>query len=60
MVAFFALGFLAVFLINVILGKTSGSAPLSNVAEMVLLFCASIAFVIEILRREAKEEKSKD
>lgn len=47
-----ALGFVA----NVAIGSVSGDAPLGNVAEMVLLFFASIAFVAEILRREARAQ----
>ncbi|MCY4167394.1 MAG: hypothetical protein OXE82_03860, partial [Rhodobacter sp.] len=42
------------FVLNVTLGSINGQAPLGNVAEMILLFCASIAFVADILRLEAK------
>lgn len=49
---------LIVFVINVFLGSTDGQAPLGNVAEMVLLCCASVAFVVDILRREAKAKQT--
>lgn len=51
-----ALVLLAAFVVNVSLGSINGQAPLGNVAEMILLFIASIAFVIDVLRREAKEK----
>ena len=49
---------LAGFIVNVTLGSINGTAPLGNVAEMILLFCASIAFVADILQREAKAQSS--
>ena len=51
-----ALVLLAGFVVNVTLGSINGQAPLGNVAEMVLLFCASIVFVIDVLGREAREK----
>ncbi|MEM1274512.1 MAG: hypothetical protein AAGF88_11885 [Pseudomonadota bacterium] len=45
------------FVVNVAIGSVSGAAPLGNVAEMVLLFCASIAFVADVLRREAQAQQ---
>lgn len=50
---------LAGFVVNVSLGSISGSAPLGNVAEMVILFSASIAFVADVLRREARAKSSR-
>lgn len=45
----------ACFVGNVAWGSfNNGVAPLGNVAEMILLFCASIAFVIDVLGREAR------
>lgn len=44
----------ACFVGNVAWGSINGAAPLGNVAEMILLFCASIAFVIDVLGREAR------
>ena len=49
---------LAGFVVNVAMGSLNGTAPLGNVAEMILLFCASVAFVVDILRREAKAQSS--
>ena len=49
---------LAGFVANVAMGSVNGAAPLGNVAEMILLFCASLAFVVDILRREAKAQSS--
>lgn len=48
--------FLAIFVGNVVWGSVTGDSPLSDVAEMVILFCASIAFVASILRLEAREK----
>jgi len=44
---------LIVFIANVAYGSVSGAPILGNVAEMVLLFAASIAFVAAVLKREA-------
>ena len=46
----------AVFAANVLLGAVTGSPVLGDVSEMLVLFAASIAFVAEILRREARAE----
>ena len=48
---------LAAFVINVTLGSITGSPVLGNVAEMCLLFAASIAFVVAILQRETAERR---
>ena len=50
---------LVAFVLNVALGAMSGDPYLGNVAEMVLLLCAAIAFVAGILRREAAENARK-
>lgn len=51
-----------IYIANVVLGATGGSAFVGDVGEMLLLFAASIAFVIAVLKREAAEkaEKNKD
>lgn len=46
---------LAIFVVNVAVGSIAGSPPLGNVAEMVLLFAASIFFVVHLLKCEARE-----
>lgn len=51
-----ALALFAAFLANVLLGATGGVRLLGDVGEMVLLFSASVLFVIAILRREAAEK----
>lgn len=42
------------FVADVVIGAASGESMLSDVQQMVLLFASSIAFVVVILRREAK------
>lgn len=46
----------AVYVTNVFLGATSGSAFMGDVAEMITLFCAAIFFTVAILKREAQEK----
>ena len=48
----------AVFFGNVALGAFAGRAVLGDVAEMLVLFAASILFVAAILKREADEKKN--
>lgn len=48
-----------VYFTNVALGASSGSAFLGDVGEMLVLFAASILFVIAILQKEAAR-KDKD
>lgn len=43
----------AVFFANVVLGAFAGTAFLSDVGEMLVLFAATILFVAAILKREA-------
>jgi len=53
---------IAVFVIyfaNVALGASSGSAFLGDVGEMLVLFAASMLFVVAILQKEA-DRKNKD
>lgn len=47
--------FLLIFVANVTMGSMTGAPVLGNVAEMGLLFAASIAFVAAVLKREAAE-----
>ncbi|MEX0345564.1 MAG: hypothetical protein AB3N20_11615 [Rhizobiaceae bacterium] len=42
-----------VFFANVLVGAVTGSPILGDVSEMLILFVASIFFVVAILRREA-------
>ena len=53
---------LAIFLLyfsNVALAAFAGSAFLGDVGEMLVLFTASILFVVAIIKREADEGKRK-
>jgi len=51
--------FLAFFL-NVALGAFADAAILGDVGEMLVLSCASVLFVVAILRKEADRSKSDD
>lgn len=56
----FLIGSLIVFVIffaNVALGAFADSAFLGDVGEMLVLFCASILFVVAILKKEADRKK---
>ena len=44
---------------NVALGAFAGSAFLGDVGEMLVLFAASILFVVAIIKREADEKARK-
>jgi hypothetical protein len=46
-----------VYFANVALGAFAGSAFLGDVGEMLVLFAASILFVVAILKREADRNK---
>lgn len=48
------------FVANVVLGATLASAPLSDVAEALVLFGASIAFVAGVVRLEAERSERAD
>ncbi|WP_424830436.1 hypothetical protein [Ruegeria sp.] len=51
-----SVGLFAVFAANVALGAFNATQYLSDVGEMLVLFAASIAFVVATLRREANEK----
>jgi hypothetical protein len=48
----------AVFFLNVALGAFADSAFLGDVGEMLVLFCASVLFVVAILKKEADQSKN--
>lgn len=49
----------AAFTVNVVRGAVGGAPILGNVAEMLLLFAAAIAFSVGILRSEARAKLKK-
>ena len=50
----------AVFFSNVALGAFADAAFLGDVGEMLVLSCASVLFVVAILRKEADRSKNDD
>ena len=54
-----AIGFFAIFLANVLLGAFGQAQFLGDVGEMLVLFAASMAFVVVILQRETAEKSKK-
>lgn len=48
-----------VYFVNVALGAFAGSAFLGDVGEMLVLFAASVLFVVAILQKEA-DRKNQD
>ena len=46
-----------IFAVNVGLGSMTGSAFLSDISEMLLLFATAILFVVAIIKREAAEKR---
>jgi hypothetical protein len=50
----------AVFFLNVALGAFADASFLGDVGEMVVLSCASVLFVVAILKREADRSKKDD
>ncbi|SHF07114.1 hypothetical protein SAMN05444279_11635 [Ruegeria intermedia] len=48
----------AVYFANVALGAFAGRAFLGDVGEMLVLFAASILFVVAILKKEADREEN--
>ena len=50
----------AIYFLNVALGAFAGAAFLGDVGEMLVLFAASILFVVAILQKEAAAKKSRD
>ncbi|PSL18118.1 hypothetical protein [Shimia abyssi] len=59
MFTFTAIGLFSVFVANVVIGANGGTQFLGDVGEMIVLFCASLAFVVVTLQKETAE-KSKD
>jgi hypothetical protein len=49
---------LGAFVANVAYGSIDGRPPLGNVAELLLLVGASVAFVTAILKHEARDGKA--
>lgn len=49
-----------IYFSNVALGAFAGSAFLGDVGEMLVLFAASILFVVAILKKEADRKKKTD
>lgn len=47
-----------IYFANVSLGAFAGSAFLGDVGEMLVLFAASILFVVAILKREAERKEA--
>jgi hypothetical protein len=52
--------FFIAFTLNVSMGSITGSAVLSDVQEMILLFVTATCFAVAVLQKEAKAQKSKD
>lgn len=50
----------AIYFANVALGAFAGSAFLGDVGEMLVLFAASILFVVAILKKEAERDEKSD
>ena len=50
---------LALFVANVTVGSIQGTPWVGNVSEMLILLGASVAFVIGILQREARDKRQK-
>ena len=48
------------FFLNVALGAFADAAVLGDVGEMLVLSCASVLFVVAILRKEADRSKGDD
>ncbi|WP_209503868.1 MULTISPECIES: hypothetical protein [unclassified Ruegeria] len=48
----------AIYFANVALGAFAGSAFLGDVGEMLVLFAASILFVVAILKKEADRNET--
>ena len=54
-----AITLFAVFVANVLVGALGGAQFLGDVGEMLLLFAASVTFVLAILRRGAAEKSDR-
>lgn len=59
MFKFASIALFLAFLINVLAGAFGYRQFLNDVGEMVLLFVASLSFVVVIIREEMKVKKSK-
>ena len=55
-----SLGVFIIYFANVAVGAYTRSPVLGDVAEMVVLFVASILFVVGILKKEAERQKDSD
>jgi len=49
----------AIYFINVAMGAFAGTTFLGDVGEMLVLFAASIFFVVAILQKEADRERNR-
>ncbi|MCB1449269.1 MAG: hypothetical protein KDJ67_03985 [Nitratireductor sp.] len=49
----------SVFVGNVFYGSVSGSSPLGNVGELLLLMLAAVSFVVAILQAEKRRDHGK-
>ena len=50
----------ALYFANVALGALTGSAVLGDVGEMLVLFAATILFVLAILKKEAERDATSE
>ncbi len=55
-----AAAFFALFTVNVGFGSFAGASFLGDVGEMLVLFAASIAFVVAVLNKEAAARTPND
>jgi hypothetical protein len=55
-----ALILLVAFTANVVMGALGDARFVGNVAEMVVLLAAAIAFVVGVLQREARDKKDEN
>ncbi len=53
-----AFAFFSVFVLNVVLGAFSNASFMGDTVEMLVLFGASAAFVVAILKRESDREQT--
>ena len=51
-----AIAFFTLFIGHVVIGSVSGTSLVGDVGELFILICASVTFVIAILRAEKKAE----
>lgn len=48
----------SIFVANVALGAFGETQAFGDIGELLALFCASVCFVVAILRREANEKRN--